>query len=139
MNIITFDPSHVLQFNPHAGQIESVGMISVDRASVLAESGPAFTGVDGYDVIGCGGIAEVWEGRYVLWALLSEDSGKHMVKITKMAQRLLMLFTGRIEVVVRSDFALGHRWAAILGFRHHHHEEKYFPGGLDADVYMRFQ
>lgn len=140
MKLVKFDPAHVTMFQPHAEQLESVGQVTLERARVLAMSGPCFTGLDDDgNIVGCGGIAEVWEGRHMAWALLSVLSGRHMISITKTVRRLLLLVDGRIEVVVRHGFDAGDRWAKALGFKFHHHEEKFLPGGFDANIYARFQ
>lgn len=139
MKIIDFKPWHATVFDAE-GQPELSGISIPDNAQSLVGAGPCFTGTDDNDtIVGCGGLAQIWPGRYLMWALLSKESGKHMVSITKMAKRLLRLCEGRIEVIVRSDYQTGERWVQMLGFEWHHHEELFLPGGHDADIYMRFQ
>ena len=64
----------------------------------------------------CGGTIQHWPGRHEAWAYLNKNTGRHMIYTTKMAREKLAIPKGRIEFTVRRDFALGHRWARILGF-----------------------
>lgn len=108
-------------------------------AETLPKMGEGFAGLIDDKVIFAVGRAKLWEGRYELWAMLSVDACKHMVWVTRVAKRLLTLCAGerRLEIIVKSDFEAAHRWATMLGFRLHHHEERFMPDGSDADIYVR--
>lgn len=138
MKIVPFAPEHVMGLDLQEWQSEVVSELSPSYAKSLAACGPAYTGIDGDEVIFCGGCAKMWEGRHIVWSMLSKNAGKHMVAMTRAARRLIALQTGRVEAAIRSDFEQGHRWAKMCGMVFHHHEEKFLPGGLDADVYVRF-
>lgn len=139
MRIIKYEPSHFMSISRQQMQNEAEFMNTEDAES-LAKSGPSISiEVDG-KIIACGGISQIWLGRWVMWALLSEEAGKHMVGLVRAGKRLMMMqpINSRLEAQVRSDFTAAHDLVKLLGFNWHHHEEKFFPGGIDADVYVRF-
>lgn len=139
MIVVPFNPRHAMAIKLQPKQLEAVGLITPKYADDLARLGPAFAGIDGDCVVFCGGRAELWPGRSIVWALLSKDAGHYMVRMTRIAKILLgMQEGGRLEVVIRSDFEQAHRWAKMLGFQHECHKPRYLPGGLDADEYVRF-
>lgn len=135
MNVVTFKAAHSALMRLQSAQY---GESTID-GEILERLGDAFTIMDGDKPVASIGRVTMWPGRYELWAALSEDAGRHMIAITKAAKRLLQLCEGRLEIMVRSDFEQGHRWAKLLGFKHHHHEERFLPNGADADIYVRFQ
>lgn len=117
------------------------GGFSMDRAALLAlEKMPNnWTGVYGADPIACGGIIEQWAGRYTAWMYLNANSGRHMFYITKQVLKVLSGVKGRIELTVRKDFELGHRWAKLLGFEVESPLlQAYGPEGEDHVGYVRF-
>lgn len=139
MNIIPFTPEHALTIKLQPMQAGSLAAIDPSYAENLARVGQAYSVVEGELVVFCGGIAPIWSGRSMLWALVSDQACKHMLFITRGVKRFIELHQGgRIETIVRSDFKQAHRWAKMLGLNWHHHEERYLPGGLDADIYVRF-
>jgi len=139
MKIISFQPNHILQLSLQEKQQEVSQEVNLEYGRGLLEAGPAVTGMDGDRVVFCGGKARQWEGRYILWAMLSKESSKHMLAATRAAKRFIALQEdgSRLEAIVRSDFDQGHRWAHMLGLKWHHHEEQFLPGGYDADIYVR--
>lgn len=138
MIIVPMKPEHITEIKVQKKQLEIIGCFSIPYAMELMALGPAFAGLRGNEVVGCGGVAKLWEGRYMLWSILSESAGPHMLAIIRATKRLLRTQTGRVEAVVRSDFTEAHRLVKMCGLRWHHHEEKFLPGGLDADIYVRF-
>lgn len=140
ITVIPFKPEHAMAIQLQPKQLETVGVIHPADAAELARIGPAFTGVDGDKVIFCGGRAEMWQGRALCWSLLSADAGKHMVRMTRIARRLLDMQEGygRVEALVREDFEQAHRWVKMLGFKFECRKERYLPGGLNAVEYVRF-
>jgi hypothetical protein len=135
VNVIPFRAVHATGMTI---QVAQQGEATLD-AVVLEKLGDAFTITVGDRPIASIGRVKMWNGRFELWAMLSDEASAHMFKITRVAQRLLQLCEGRLEVIVRSDFEQGHRWAKLLGFGFHHHEERFLPNGSDADIYVRFQ
>lgn len=138
MNVIGFLPEHAMRMKLQPAQAEVMGVLSVEYAQTLARAGKAYSVTAGDDIVFCGGIAQIWPGRSMLWALLSDTAKKHMLFLTRGVRRFVSMQSGRIETIVRTDFAEAHRWAKMCGLNWHHHEEKFLPGGLDADIYVRF-
>ena len=136
MIILPFRPEHAAMIALQAKQREISGHVN---GSELFAAGPAVTGMINDRVIFCGGKAMQWEGRWILWALLSDEAKRHMVSATRCAKRFISeQVGGRVEAIVRCDFKEGHRWVKLVGLDWHHREERFLPGGLDADVYVRF-
>lgn len=141
MKLVDFRAEHGMAIKVQKAQAEVVTEITPEYCQILAHSSDrAYTGMIGDTVVFCCGRFEVWKGRYNLWALLSEDACKHMLRITRIGRRLfdLQQGSGRFEAIVRADFEQGHRWVKMLGMKLHHHEERFLPNGGDADIYVRF-
>lgn len=125
----------------HARSIQLQQMQSLVRSEVKPEElekTEAITGMVGDEVIFCFGRVRQWEGRWVVWAMLSNKANRHMVSITRAAKRALLVCSGRVELVVQHEFQEAHRWAHMLGFQWHHFEERFLPDEGDADIYVRY-
>lgn len=140
ITLVDYLPDHMLQIGVQEKQSEMLGEITKQYAHALATAGIAYTVMLDNRVLACGGKAKQWEGRWILWAVLSREASRHMLRLTKITKRTLELHNhvGRLEAIVRSDFEQAHRWVKMLGLKWHHHEERFLPGGLDADIYVRF-
>ena len=68
------------------------------------------------DPVACGGTMKQWVGRHTAWMYLNFNTGRHMRCITRAVSDKLEQVKGRIELTVRRDFLLGHRWVKMLGF-----------------------
>ena len=113
--------------------------LDLETARMLEKMGTCWTGVVDGDPIACGGIIPVWPGRSQAWILLNEKTGPHMFWITKRVAEALERTKGRIELTVRADFELGHRWARMLGFSvETPRMEAYGPQGEAHVGYVRF-
>lgn len=134
MIVVDYKPEHALRIRVQKAQQEVV--LTPEYAQSLAQ-GPAMTGLVGDDPMFCIGKQMIWEGRWIVWGLLSEDAHEHMLAITRIARRMVALQRGRHEMIVRTGFKQGDRWARILGFTWHHHEERFLPNGKDAEIYVR--
>lgn len=105
---------------------------------MLTNSGPAFAALDGDTVLGCGGSVELWEGRAVIWALVSEHAGPHMLGIHRAVEGYLKQMTHRrIEAHVEVGFNPGGRWLRRLGFVFEGVMRAYSPDGADYWLYAR--
>lgn len=138
MNIVDFRPEHLTKIRVQHKQTDFEQSLQYGRE--LAVAGEAWTGLEGDEVLFCAGKVRQWQGRYVLWAVLSREARKYMTQITRAVKRGMMLLDEncRYEAYVQSDFIQGHRWARMVGMEWHHHEEKFLPGRIDADIYVRF-
>jgi hypothetical protein len=143
MKIVPFEPSHLGTITPQRSQVVDLlcSKDAVAESTALANSGPAITGMHDGEVIFCAGSVKQWEGRHIIWSIMSHKAGKHMFGIVKSIKRLIPLYAGlgRMEVVVRADFPEGCRLIEkFFGFTFHHYEEKFLPGGADARIYVRY-
>jgi hypothetical protein len=111
-----------------------------DFADRAVNAGPAITGMIDGEIVVCLGKATQWKGRHIIWSVMSNKAGKHMVRIVRAMRRLVDAQTGegRLEIIVRADFTEGCKLAKMMGFKMHHHEEQFMPDGSDANIFVRF-
>ena len=117
MIVVPFLPSHLNELVVHSymGHIQSE--MTGEYAELLL-SGPAYTVLIGGEAIACGGIIQVAKNRWDAWALLSDDSGRSMLGITRAVNKFLTENKKpRIETHVRDDFMVGHKWMKMLNFK----------------------
>lgn len=114
---------------------------TLHEQAVLCEAMRSFTFWHEGEPVLCGGALEMWEGRFVLWSLLSKDASKCFWELHIAAKQFLDgLDARRIEAYVRCDFEPGHRWARVLGFKPEvQRMQKFFPNGTDATLYAKVQ
>lgn len=136
MKVIKFEPHHARLIRPHAAQAEEAESL----AAGVPRGGNAYTAVHDGVPIACFGYVLLWPGRGYAWALLDEESGPHMLALTRAIRSLLHAEQlPRVEMAVAADFAAGCRWAELLGFERESDRpaRKYFPNGCDAWLYAR--
>lgn len=144
MKIVPFDSSHVSAIVPQPQQATDLLCMqrsASDPVSDLAKLGPAVTGIDGDEVVFCVGKITQWEGRHIVWALISANAGRKMISMVRAFRRLLEMQKGegRLEVIVRAGFPEGCRLIGrVMGFKYHHYEENFLPDGSDAHIYVRY-
>lgn len=139
MEIVKFRREHLDGLELQEAQKELHSQFSdPGYGATLEASKYSFTALHDGKVIGCAGVHEIWEGRAIAWALLSQDSGKHFRAIHRAAAGFLAQTTWRrIEAVVESDFDAGHRWARLLGMEQEGIMRSYSPAGKDFYLYSR--
>jgi len=92
---------------------------------------------DGFP-IAVGGTLQLWPGRHMAFCAIPQYAGRHMTAITRIARALMAAAPGRIEASVLVDFAAGHRWMKLLGFKvETPRMELYDPNGRDHTGYVR--
>ena len=119
---------------------DSVPKFDVDTLLAL-EKQNCWTVVADGDPVACGGTLLQWPGRHQAWMYLNSKTGPHMRFITKAVKAGMDKLQGRIEMTVRADFAQGHRWARILGFRIENEPgilRAFGPEGEDHVSYVKF-
>jgi hypothetical protein len=129
----------------HLAWLESTGVAPGGKGHALddltleyLERCGSWTGVCDGEPIACAGFIEQWPGRTIAWAYLNRDSAQHMLFITRRVREALSKIKGRIELTVRCDFDIGHRWARMLGFNVETYVMKaYGPEGEDHTSYVR--
>lgn len=106
-----------------------------------APFGDAWTALVDGRPIACAGTVEVWSGRAYAWALLAEDAGPYMLRVTSAIRSYLDAAPfARVEMAVAAGFAAGCRWAEMLGFVCETPDKpmhSYLPNGGDAWLYAR--
>lgn len=139
MVIVPFDPEHLQMLQLQAAQAWlSEDMLRPEYAQMVASCGVAFSGIDGETLVGCAGLMNFHKDRAVAWALLSQQSGEHFVKIFRAMQKYLNVCTARrIEAQVACDFPQGRRLVTMLGFDFEGRMRGFFPDGRDADLFAR--
>jgi hypothetical protein len=109
-----------------------------DQFRALAATDAAWAVLDNGHVMMCAGVIETGVGRGEAWALLSDDSGRAMTALTRAVRRYMESAPfRRIEAVVAVNFAPGHRWAKMLGFRFEGLMTAYLDDGSDAERWAR--
>lgn len=105
----------------------------------VSQSG-AFAATKNGEVVCCFGALEMWEGRALMWCLLSKNAGRHMVAIHRSAQDFLnRLPYQRIEAYIKVGFDAGKRWVEMFGFKYEGTMKSFFPDGSSALLYARFK
>jgi hypothetical protein len=125
-----------IRLQPAQGYISEWASPEIQEG-LAAQRSQAF--VDGDEVLLVGGAIEMWEGRGVLWSLLSGSIGHRFPAVHRLAQRFIAgLPFRRLEATVDVGFTQGERWVDMLGFRLETPCMRgYLPNGGDAAMYVR--
>lgn len=136
MQYIKFAPVHLEMFIHQPSQADFGECFKDKQYAKHLASQESYTAVeDGY-IYGCGGVIEMWEGRALLWSLLSENAGAKMMNIHRVTKDFIRgLLYHRIEMTVDSNFRNGKRWAEMLGFQYEGTMRGYTPDRRDCDLY----
>lgn len=91
------------------------------------------------EIIFIGGIVHKWHGSACLWAILSQDSGKNMIQLTREVKAWIATYTNykRIEFYVDETFLAAKRWAIMLGFKCDGLCPAFLVNGNGAFIYSR--
>lgn len=138
MKVVPFIPQHLEGFRVHENLGHIQDYLGEDYAAALL-SGIAYSGVvDGY-VVAIAGMVQAGKGRWIAWALMTEESGKYMLPITRIIKSMMeSVDYKRIETPVKRDFLLGHKWMSLLGFKNETPDGmKNYEDGMDFDLYAR--
>jgi len=96
----------------------------------------ALTAREGERILMCGGVVPFLPNVGLLWALLAEDSGRHMLWLHRATQRFLeMQTTRRLEASVEKGFSQGCRWLKLMGFQREGVMRAY---GLNGEDHIRY-
>lgn len=105
----------------------------------LETDGRTFTGVnESGEVIVCGGVRELWEGRGELWALFNPNKQSYCKSFHKcILQTIEEVKIKRLEMAVYCENKLGHKLAKLLGFKLEAERLRaYRPDGGDISMYV---
>lgn len=133
-------PDHLksLIVHEYLGEIQS--FLHNEKYAELLTAEESYSFLFNGKTIGCVGVTQVGMRRWHGWALLSRDSGPHMIAITRLANKQLSKTRKpRIETAIRSDFVNGLRWAKMLNFKCETPEpmKNYGDDGYDYYLYAR--
>lgn len=138
MIIVPFIESHLEGFEVHKDLSHIQEYLNEDYARLLAAC-ISYTAIADGKVIGIAGVLNAGKGRFLAWALLTKESGKYMIPITREARKFLDSFDAkRIETPVKHDFEIGHKWMKLLGFKNETPDGmKNYDNGVTFDLYAR--
>ena len=119
MQIVAFKAAHLQALDlQEAQRYLSADLARPEHARMIEQAGQSFTAIKDGRVLACSGVAEVWTGRAVAWALISKDAGRAMVSIHRAVSGYLYASKyRRIEAWVDEGFIPGMRWLDMLGFK----------------------
>jgi hypothetical protein len=142
LRIVPYRAEHLAALVLQPAQEWLAPIVTEEYRAALERAGPAFSALDDGRVLGCAGIIEHWPGRGVAWAMLAADIGTRFVAVHRAARRHLEHEAPRrLEIAVERDFAVGRRWALLLGFERETPDgmRGYGPDGATYDLYARIR
>lgn len=119
LTVVPFREAHLkaLQLQEAQAYLEPI-MRQPGYGQTFAEAGPAYTALVDGRVVGCLGVAELWEGRGAAWALLARDRPAHFLAVHRAVKAFLDGYQlRRVEAYVDVGFEEAHRWMRLLNFR----------------------
>lgn len=139
MLIVPFQPEHLNRILLQPSQIAlQPELAKADYGPSLLAAGPCYSAVAGDEVIASAGFYPQWDGRAIVWALVSANAGRHFVKLHRAVLRSFEIHPfRRVETCVLAGFAEGCRWAEMLGFEREGFMRAYAPDGSDFHLYAR--
>ncbi len=115
--LIPFKKEHYKQIVGNSDQNFLAHYVSDDDLSALEQNPLSVTCVDGEKILGIGGIVLSHDERGEAWGIVAPGVRSEFIKIHRAVKGYLAVATlRRIEAVVHTDYAPGHRWVKALGF-----------------------
>lgn len=138
-DVVPFHPSHLKRLKAQGAQAAQVSALAdLDVATLVRPPGPALTVLASETVLLCGGIVTVDHRRGLLWAVLSEHAGQHMVFLHRGVARFIDSEPlRRLEATVEKGFEPGCRWIRLLGFVYEGDMAGYGDTGETHERYAR--
>ena len=139
MILLPFKAEHAVSMRIQPAQRSARGQFNPEHLAAL-EKHNSFTAMFDDKPVMCFGWIEFYPTRALLWSLLSEDAGKHMVALTRIGKNLVdSLPHRRIEAEVEAGFEAGRRWMEMLGLECETPLplRAYNAGGRDAYIYAK--
>ena len=139
MEVIPFQAKHIQQIELQGEQEYLSKYVNKQHAEALVGDW-AFTGIVNGVPVAAAGVIPMWQGRGMAWAYISKHAMAHsFIPVHKAVKRFLdQCYLHRIEMTVDCEFAEGHRWAHMLGFRLEAVRMRgYRPDGGDCALYAR--
>lgn len=137
MIVVPFIVKHYEDFIVSQHQEECKDSLSIGYLEELSQISEAYSIIDNDKVICIAGLTKVNEFRVQVWAIMSSLTKGKMFGVTRHVNQFLNSKKyDRIEVTIKTDFLLGHKWALALGFERECTMEKY-AYGQSFDLYRR--
>lgn len=133
-----FRAGHLEYLVPQPAQRREHAALLASGAADLLESYVALTAWHQSRCLGMAGCLPVHRYRAVVWMLLSEDAGPHILTISRKIKRVLAQAPWkRIEITVTATFENGQRFARLIGGKLETPEpmKLYGPDGDDQYMY----
>ena len=139
--MVDFEIEHYRNILAQERQIEISTRMDEESLQYTKSHGECYTLIDGDEIVGCGGVVEIWKDRGMAWTLISENIGKRFVGLHRVVTRFLDTSKfKRVEMYVDYDFIEAHRWATMLGFTLEAEQMLAFlPNGKSASLYARIR
>lgn len=138
LDIVPFEPGHVERMKLQHRQINALSVATGQYLFALKVGGLSATAMDGATVLACAGIVIEPFGSGTLWSFVSDEAGRHFVRLDRCVRRMLSIpRLRRIDATTEVGFAQGCRWLEMLGFENEGVMRKYGPDGADHYRYAR--
>tara|TARA_R110000824_G_scaffold20858_2_gene78196 strand:- start:2123 stop:2548 length:426 start_codon:yes stop_codon:yes gene_type:complete len=136
--IVPFKAAHIGAIKLQTAQMYLSEWVTQEQAEALEQS-LSYTAMLDDVPLGSAGVIEMWKGRGLAWALISQTGPKHFVKCHRAVVRFLeACMLPRVEMTVDCDHKEAHRWAKLLGFEMEAERMRaYAPDGHDCALYSR--
>jgi hypothetical protein len=139
LDVQPFRPYHIDLIRAQGvqgAQLQQVSHVPAQYATLAVVPGQAWTASLGETILLCGGIMPMGPKMGVLWAVLSEEAAKHLVRLHRGVERFLSIDPPRrLEATVEKGFESGCRWLHLLRFRYEGEMACY---GLDGETHLRY-
>jgi hypothetical protein len=114
--ITPFATEHVWMIQPQPAQLATMAVMTPSLAETLVGQN-SWTLWRDRRIVAIAGVAHAYAHCGEAWAILSDEAGKYMLAVDRLARAILQDAPyRRITTYVRCDFAEGHRWIKSLGF-----------------------
>lgn len=140
MIIAKFKPEHLDRIELQDSQADDTAMIADPEYRARLMMTDAYTVFIGGEVMLCAGVSEIFEHRAVAWSLVSRHAGKEFRVIHRAVDGFLRQCKyDRVEMMVKSGFVAGERWAKLLGMEKEGLMRMCGPDKQDYFMYARIR
>lgn len=139
MIILPFKADHAVSMRIQPAQQSARGQMHPEHLAAL-EKLNSFTVEFDDEPAMCFGWVELYPTRALIWSLLSETAGRHMLALTRIGKDLVAsLPHRRIEAEVEAGFEAGRRWMEMIGLKCETPDplRAYNASGRDAYIYAK--
>lgn len=140
IRVYPFAPGDAQHIAPQDAQLRDWPSDMGSQLMALATKGRAFTLRAEGRVLCIMGLLEVHQQAATAWALIGPGCWGHMGEMTRIVRTYL---DGqpyrRMDMLVRAEFAAGHRWAGRLGFSREAVLRAWAPDGGDMVMHARIR